>query len=58
MVPMVKSVECRGRRVGIPTIGFGPSKEKRAHIVDEYIELDALCTAAEAYLSMINHIMA
>jgi len=43
---------------GIPTIGFGPSKEKRAHIVDEYIELKELHTAAQAYLSMINHVLA
>ena len=43
---------------GIPTIGFGPSKEKRAHIVDEYIELKELQTAAQAYLSMINHVLA
>jgi putative selenium metabolism hydrolase len=42
---------------GIPTIGFGPSKEKLAHIVDEYIDLDELRTAAEAYLSLINHIL-
>jgi len=42
---------------GIPTIGFGPSKEKLAHIVDEYIELKELHAAAEAYLSMINQIL-
>ena len=41
----------------IPTIGFGPSKEKLAHIVDEYIELEALHRAADAYLSMINYIL-
>ena len=42
---------------GIPTIGFGPSRENLAHTVDEYIELNALFTSAEAYLSMINHIL-
>jgi putative selenium metabolism hydrolase len=42
---------------GIPTIGFGPSKEKLAHIVDEYIELEELHAAAEAYVSVINHIL-
>jgi putative selenium metabolism hydrolase len=43
---------------GIPTIGFGPSKEKLAHIVDEYIDLKELSTAAAAYLSIINHVLA
>jgi putative selenium metabolism hydrolase len=43
---------------GIPTIGFGPSQEKLAHIVDEHIELKALHTAAEAYLSLIHHLLA
>jgi putative selenium metabolism hydrolase len=38
----------------IPTIGFGPSKEGQAHIVDEYIELDELQTAARGYLAMIE----
>lgn len=41
----------------IPTIGFGPSKEKLAHIVDEYIEVEDLCTSAKGYLSMISHIL-
>ena len=42
---------------GIPTIGFGPSKESLAHIVDEYVELEDLRTAAAGYLSLINHIL-
>ena len=42
---------------GIPTIGFGPSRVKLAHIVDEYIELEELNTAAEAYMSMIKQIL-
>jgi len=41
----------------IPTIGFGPSKETLAHIVDEYIELEDLHAAANGYLSIITHIM-
>jgi len=43
---------------GIPTIGFGPSKEKLAHIVDEYIDLDELRAATRGYLRIINHILA
>lgn len=38
----------------IPTIGFGPSKEGLAHIVDEYIDLSELQTATKGYLGMIN----
>lgn len=37
---------------GVPTIGFGPSYENVAHIVDEYIELDQLIQAAEGYYSL------
>src|SRR3990172_1280628 len=35
--------------LGIPTIGFGPSPEGLAHIVDEYIEIDQLVKAAPGY---------
>ncbi len=41
----------------IPTIGFGPSKEGLAHIVDEYIDLRELQTAVQGYLGMINSIL-
>lgn len=34
---------------GIPTIGFGPSREALAHIRDEYIEIDQLLKAKEGY---------
>ena len=27
---------------GIPTVGYGPGREKLAHIVDEYIEEEEL----------------
>lgn len=37
---------------GVPTIGFGPSYEHVAHIVDEYIELDQLSQAAEGYYAL------
>lgn len=36
----------------IPTIGYGPSRENIAHIVNEYIELDQLFQAAEGYYSI------
>jgi len=41
---------------GIPTIGYGPSYEHLAHIVDEYIELDQLERAAEGYLAIARRI--
>ncbi|MNI94485.1 peptidase [compost metagenome] len=41
---------------GIPTIGFGPSYEHVAHIVDEYIELDQLMQAAEGYYTIASHL--
>jgi putative selenium metabolism hydrolase len=34
---------------GVPTIGFGPSRESLVHIVDEYIEVDQLVKAARCY---------
>lgn len=37
---------------GIPTIGFGPSYEHIAHIVDEYIEIEQLIGAAQGYYSI------
>jgi putative selenium metabolism hydrolase len=41
---------------GIPTIGYGPSYEHVAHIVDEYIELEQLEQAAEGYYAIARHI--
>lgn len=42
---------------GVPTIGFGPSPEARAHQVDEYIVLDDLFAAARGYLEIINAVL-
>ena len=42
---------------GIPTIGFGPSMEKLAHIVDEYIALDDLHAAVRGYRGILDAIM-
>ncbi|QLY80417.1 YgeY family selenium metabolism-linked hydrolase [Clostridium intestinale] len=39
---------------GIRTIGFGPSKEKLAHTIDEYIELEQLFIGAEGYYGILN----
>ncbi|MCC7361570.1 MAG: YgeY family selenium metabolism-linked hydrolase [Anaerolineales bacterium] len=38
---------------GVPTIGYGPSAEGMAHIIDEYIELDQLNGAALGYAAII-----
>lgn len=38
----------------IPTIGFGPSLEKLAHIDDEYIEIEPLVKATEGYISIMK----
>jgi len=43
-------------RAGVPTIGFGPGTEARAHVVDEYITLTELQTASRGYLYMIHEI--
>lgn len=34
---------------GIFTLGFGPSRENQAHVVDEYIEISQLIEASEGY---------
>ena len=36
----------------VPTIGFGPSRETLAHVVDEYIELDQLIAACRGYAAI------
>ncbi len=44
-------------RAGIPTIGFGPSSEAQAHVVDETIELDELEAAMEGYRGIIRSVL-
>ncbi len=34
---------------GIPTIGYGPSREDQAHVTDEYVEVDQLLEASSGY---------
>lgn len=37
---------------GINTIGYGPSRENQAHVVDEYIEIEQLTKAYEGYIAL------
>jgi putative selenium metabolism hydrolase len=41
-------------KMGIPTLGFGPSKESLAHVVDEYIEIAELTKAAEGFQAIAS----
>lgn len=38
----------------IPTIGFGPSEERLAHVVDEYVELSQLERAYKGYNALLK----
>jgi putative selenium metabolism hydrolase len=42
----------------IPTIGFGPSEEKLAHVVDEYVELTQLEGAYRGYVAILKKLLA
>lgn len=42
---------------GIPTIGFGPSREELAHVVDEYIEIDQLLGACAGYYAIARAVL-
>jgi putative selenium metabolism hydrolase len=42
---------------GVPTIGFGPSRENLAHVVDEYVELDQLTKACRGYLAIAEALL-
>jgi putative selenium metabolism hydrolase len=41
----------------VPTVGFGPSTEGHAHMVNEYIELYQLQKAAQGYLGIIETVL-
>lgn len=41
---------------GIPTIGFGPSLECLAHVVDEYIEIEQLLKACEGFCGILSEL--
>lgn len=38
---------------GIPTIGFGPSQEHLAHVIDEYVEVEQLQLATRGYAGIL-----
>ena len=42
---------------GIPTIGFGPSREELAHVVDEYVEISQLRGATEGYYAIAKEVL-
>jgi acetylornithine deacetylase/succinyl-diaminopimelate desuccinylase-like protein len=42
---------------GIATIGFGPSQEKLAHIIDEYIEIEQLFKATCGYYEIMREFL-
>lgn len=41
----------------VPTIGFGPGYEDQAHVVDEYLEVEQLLTAARGYLAIGEQVL-
>lgn len=41
---------------GIPTVGFGPSLETLAHVVDEYIEIDQLTRACRGFAGILSQL--
>jgi putative selenium metabolism hydrolase len=43
---------------GIPTIGFGPSREDLAHVIDEYIEIEQLTKACKGFGGIIAKVLA
>jgi putative selenium metabolism hydrolase len=43
---------------GIPTIGFGPSREDLAHTIDEHIEIDQLLKAVRGYYGILQSVLA
>lgn len=44
-------------RAQIPTVGFGPSAEGQAHVVDEHIELEQLFAAARGYRGILEAVL-
>ncbi len=43
---------------GVPTIGFGPSSERLAHVIDEYVEVDQLTSACRGYAAIATTMLA
>jgi putative selenium metabolism hydrolase len=42
---------------GLPTLGFGPSRENLAHTIDEYVEVDQLHAAAAGYAGILGGLL-
>jgi len=42
---------------GIPTIGFGASREELAHVIDEYVEIDQLLNACKGYYAIAQEVL-
>jgi len=42
---------------GIPTIGFGPSREDQAHVIDEYVEVEQLVSAARGFAAIVREML-
>ena len=41
----------------VPTIGYGPSREDQAHIIDEYVEVERLLDASSGYQAIAKMIL-
>ncbi len=44
-------------KAGIPTLGFGPSIEALAHVVDEYVEVTDLLKARDGYAGLFQALL-
>jgi len=44
-------------KAGIPTLGFGPSRENLAHTIDEYIEIVQLNKATLGYFAIAGALL-
>jgi putative selenium metabolism hydrolase len=42
---------------GIPTLGFGPSMERQAHVTDEYIEIEQITRSVTGYAAMLGALL-
>jgi putative selenium metabolism hydrolase len=42
---------------GVPTIGFGPSTEQHAHVIDEFLDVDQLLSARDGYAGIISTLL-
>lgn len=41
----------------IPTVGFGPSREDQAHVVDEYVEMEQLVKASAGFYYLAKELL-